>query len=89
MEKAKYLDLIRRNETSKYIKLMLNLIYRLINAIRLVCGCREVSESSEDPKTNVSERIDVLDMLLMSARLEKEKHKANFAIFLNVIVSQR
>ncbi len=55
----------------------------------LVWGCREVSENSEDQKTNVSERSDVLDMLLMSAGLEKEKHKVNFATFMNVIVSQR
>jgi hypothetical protein len=55
----------------------------------LVWGCRELSENSEEKKTNVSERSDVLDMLLMSAGLEKEKHKANFATFMNVIVSQR
>jgi hypothetical protein len=55
----------------------------------LVWGCRELSENSEEPKTNVSERSDVLDRLLMSAGLEKEKHKANFATFMNVIVSQR
>ena len=29
------------------------------------------------------------DRLLMSAGLEKDKHKANFATFMNVIVSQR
>jgi hypothetical protein len=55
----------------------------------LVCGCREVSENSKDKKTNVLERSDVLDMLLMSVGLEKEKQKANFATFMNVIVSQR
>ncbi len=55
----------------------------------LVWCCREVSENSEDQKTNVSQWSDVLDMLLMSAGLEKEKHKANFATFMNVIVSQR
>jgi hypothetical protein len=55
----------------------------------LVCGCREVPENSEDQKTNVSERSDVLDMLLMYVGLEKEKHKADFATFMNVIVSQR
>ena len=54
-----------------------------------VLGFRELSENSEEPKTNVSERSDVLDRLLMSAGLEKEKHKANFATFMNVIVSQR
>ena len=68
---------------------MLNAIYRLIYVIRLVYDCREVSESSEDQKTNVLERSDILDMLLMSAGLEKEKHKENFATFMNVIVSQR
>ena len=31
----------------------------------------------------------VIGKLLMSAGLEKEKHKANFATFMNVIVSQR
>jgi hypothetical protein len=55
----------------------------------LVWWCREVSENSEDQKSNVSERSDVLDRLLMSAGLEKDKHKANFATFMNVIVSQR
>ncbi len=47
----------------------------------------EVSESSEDQKTNVSERSDVLDRFLMSAGLEKEKHKAHFSTCMNVIVS--
>ena len=83
------MGLRRRNETSKYMKLILNVIYILIYAIRLVCDCREVSESSEDQKTNVLERSDALDMLLISAGLEKEKHKANFASCMNVIVSQR
>ncbi len=55
----------------------------------LVWYCREVSENSEDQKTNVSERSDVLDRLLMFAGLEKDKHKANFATFMNVIVSHR
>ncbi len=55
----------------------------------LVWGCREESENCEDQKIIVSERSDVLDTLLMSAGLEKEKHKANFATFMNVIVSQR
>jgi hypothetical protein len=82
-------DLKRRNETSKYTKLLLNVIYKMTYVVRLVCCCREVSKNSEDQKTNVSERSDVLDMLLMSAGLEKELHKANFALFLNVIVSQR
>jgi hypothetical protein len=31
----------------------------------------------------------VIGKLLMSAGLEKEKHKANFATFMNVTVSQR
>ncbi len=83
------MDLKRRNETSKYTKLLLNVIYKMTYVVRLVCCCREVSKNSEDQKTNVSERSDVLDMLLMSAGLEKELHKANFALFLNVIVSQR
>ena len=71
------------------MKILLNVIYRLTYVVRLVCCCREVSENSEDQKTNASERSDVLDRLLMSAGLEKEKHKANFATFMNVIVSQR
>ncbi len=71
------------------MELLLNVIYRLTYVVRLVCVCREVSGNTEDQKTNVSERSDVLDMLLMSAGLEKEKHKANFATFMNVIVSQR
>jgi hypothetical protein len=45
----------------------------------------EMSDYSEDQKSNVAEKIDVLDRLLISA----EKHKANFATFVNVIVSQR
>jgi hypothetical protein len=65
---------------------MLNVIFRLTYVVRLVCGCREVSGNREDQKTNVSERSVVLDMLLMSLGLEKEKHKANFAYFMNVIV---
>ena len=89
MEKARYLDVKRKNETSKYMKLMLNVIYRLTHVISLVCGCIKASENSEDQKTNVSERRDVLEMLLMFAGLEKETHKANFATFMNVIVSQR
>ncbi len=84
------MDLKRRNETSKYMKLLLNAIYKLTYVVRLVCCCREVSENSEDQKAYVSERSHALDMLLMSAGLEKEKHnKANFATFMNVIVSQR
>ncbi len=71
------------------MKFLLNVIYTLTYVVSLVCGCREVSENSEDEKTSVSERSDVLDGLLMSAGLEKEKHKANFATFINVIVSQR
>ena len=69
------MDRKRRNEISKY----LNFVFK----------CREASENSEDQKTHVTERSDVLDRLLMSAGLEKEKHKANFATFMNVIVSQR
>ncbi len=68
---------------------MLNVIYILTYVVRLVCACREVSEISEDHKTNFSERSDVLDRLLMSAGLEKDKHKAYFATFMNVIVSQK
>ena len=83
------MDLKRKNETSKYMKLLLSVIYKLTCVVRLVCGCREVPENSEDQKTNVSERSDVLDMLLMYVGLEKEKHKADFATFMNVIVSQR
>ena len=76
--------------TSKYMKLLLNAIYKLIYVVRLVCWCREVvSENSEDQKTNVTERSDVLDMLLMSVGLEKEKNKVNFATFMNIIGSQR
>jgi hypothetical protein len=71
------------------MKLLLNAIYTLTYVVRLVCGCREVSENKEDQNTNVSERSDVLYKLLMSSGLEKEKHKANFATFMNVIVSQR
>ena len=89
MEKAGYLDHRRRNEASKYMKLLLNVIYILTHVIRLVCGCRDVSENSQDQKTNVSERSDVLDMLQMFAGLEQETHKAHFATFINVIVSQR
>jgi hypothetical protein len=83
------MDLKRRNETSKYMKLLLNIIYKLIYVIRLVCHRREVSEISGDQKTNVSKRIEVLDKLLMSTRLEKEKHNTKFATCMNVIVSQR
>ena len=83
------MDLRRRNETSKYTNLPLNFKYRLTYVVGLVCGCREVSENSEDQKTNISERSDILDMLLMFAGLEKDKHKANFATFMNIIVSQR
>ena len=49
---------------------------------------RELSENS-DQKSNVPEKSDVLDRLMMSLGLEKEKHKANFSTFMNVIVSQR
>jgi len=90
MENERYVALKRRNETSKYVKLMCNVIIILIfmwNA--LVCSSGEASESSEDQKSNGAERSDVLDRLLMSFGLEKEKHKANFATFMNVIVSQR
>ena len=52
------------------MKLLWNVIYRMIYVIRLVCACREVSESSEDQKTTVSKRSDVLDRLLMFAGLE-------------------
>ena len=83
------MDRTRRNETSKYMNFFLNVIYNLTYFVRLVCCCREESENSEDQKTHVSERSDVLDMPLVSAGLEKEKHKANFATFMNVIVSQR
>ncbi len=83
------MDRKRRNETSKHMNFLLDVIYKLIYVVRLVCCCREVSENSEDQKTNVLERSDVLDRLLMSAGLKKEKHKANFATFMNVIVSQR
>ena len=83
------MDLIRRNETSKYTKLLLSAIYRLTYVVRLVCCCRKVSDNSEDQKTNVSKRNDVLDKHLMSSGLVKDKHKANFATCMNVIVSQR
>ncbi len=39
----------------------------------------------ENQKSNVAEKGDVLDRFLMSGGLEKEKHKAKCAIFMNVI----
>ena len=71
------------------MKLPTNVIHILTYVVPLACGCREVSENSEDQKTHVSERSDVLAMLLMSAGLEKQKHKANFATFMKVMLSQR
>jgi len=50
--------------------------------------CRGSSEISEQ-KQDYPEKSDVLDRLLKSAGLDKESHKANFATFMNVIVSQR
>jgi len=90
VEKEGYLPLKRKNEISKYANLTCNVILILIFMSNvLVCSYREASESSEDQKTNVAERSDVLERLLMSVRLETEKHKANFPTFINVIVSQR
>jgi hypothetical protein len=50
--------------------------------------CRGSSEISEQ-KQDYPEKSDVLERLLKSAGLGKESHKANFATFMNVIVSQR
>ena len=51
--------------------------------------CKDSSDYNEDQKSNIVEKKDSLDRLLISAWLEKEKHKANFATFTNVLVSQR
>ena len=73
------------------MKLLFVVIHRLTNVLFCYVGVEKYRKivKIRTQKTNVSERSDVLDRLLMSAGLEKEKHKANFATFMNVIVSQR